>query len=283
MTVVSNGIIVEKERMEESPVIERNRLYFYSHGVEEAKVAAYKQHAENVGFEIIQEPAQADVVASIGGDGQFLQAVRKTGFRQDCLYVGISTETELGFYCDFHLEFPEQIKEAVSVDTVEVRRYPVLEVSIDQELPFYCLNECSIKTSTIKAISIEVWVDDLLFETFKGDGLVISTPTGSTGYNKSINGAIIDPLLPCFQVGELASVNNRRYRTISSPFVVSSERTLYLKVEETENNFPIIGFDNEAFSVRFNHQLRINLSNKRIKTVKLKNNGFWNKVQRRFL
>lgn len=64
---------------------------------------------------------------------------------------------------------------------------------------------------------------------------------------------------------------------------MNGERTIYLKLADTENNFPIIGLDNEAFSVRFNHQLSINLSDKRIKSLKLKNNGFWNKVQRRFL
>ncbi len=264
-------------------MIERNRLYFYSRGINEEEVRPYKKHTEMAGFQIVEDFNEADVIASIGGDGQFLQAVRKTGFRQDCLYLGISTGKELGFYCDFHFNHPEEIQEAISVDSVEVRRYPVIEVSIDEELPFYCLNECSIKTSTIKAISLEVWIDDLLFETFKGDGLVISTPTGSTGYNKSVGGALIDPKLPCFQIGELASVNHTRYRTLGSSFVMSSERTLSLKIEQTENNFPIIGLDNEAFSIRSNHQIKIILSDKRIKTVKLKNNAFWNKVQRRFL
>lgn len=263
--------------------MQRNRIYFYAQNVKSEKVTSYIERSKEEGFEVVQDPYSADIIASVGGDGVFLQAVRKTGFRQDCLYVGISTGQELGFYCDFHIDHPEQMGEAVRGESIEVRRYPILEVSIDNEQPIYCLNECSIKTSTIKAMSIEIWIDDLLFETFKGDGLVIATPTGSTGYNKSINGAVIDPLLPCFQVSELASLNNRAYRTLGSPFVMSGERTLLLKVKPSEHNYPIIGLDNEAFSIRFNQQLNINLSDLRIKTVKLKDNAFWNKVQRSFL
>lgn len=263
--------------------MQRNRLYFYAKDHEHPKIKSYMEHSKKEGFVLVDDPQAADIIASMGGDGFFLQAVRKTGFRQDCLYVGISMAGDLGFYCDFHIDSPEQMGDAVRGDTIEVRRYPIIEILIDNELPYYCLNECSIKTSTIKAMSMELWIDDLHFETFKGDGLVISTPTGSTGYNKSVHGAVIDPLLPCFQVSELASLNNKAFRTLGSPFVMSAERTLQLKVKESEHNYPIIGLDNEAFSVRFNHELQVNLSESRIKTVKLKDNGFWNKVQRSFL
>jgi NAD+ kinase len=262
----------------------RNKLYlFYKETADNInQIRNLKLFAESHGFDLVEEAKEANLIASIGGYGAFLQSVRKTGFRDDCLYVGISTG-QLGFYCDFHIENHEKMLDAIRHDEIEVRKYPIIQVDIDQKTRFYCLNECSIKTSTIKVFSAEVYIDDLHFETFKGDGLIISTPTGSSGYTKSVNGAVLDPKLSCLEVSELASLNNNHYRTLGSSFVLSNERKLVLNIKENDNNYPVIGLDNEAFSIRSNKELKISLPEKRIKTVKLKNNSFWHKVQRSFL
>ncbi len=262
----------------------RNKLFlFYKETLQNKhQIEMLQNFAESHGFTLVEDAAEANLIASIGGDGAFLQAVRKTGFRDDCLYLGISTG-ELGFYCDFHIEDHEKMLEAIQHDEIEVRKYPIIQVDIDHKTRFYCLNECSIRTSTIKVFSVDVFIDDLHFETFKGDGMIISTPTGSSGYTKSVNGAVLDPKLSCLEVSELASLNNNHYRTLGSSFVLSNERTLVLNIKENENNYPIIGLDNEAFSIRSNKEIKITLPEKRIKTVKLKNNSFWHKVQRSFL
>ncbi|WP_100405119.1 NAD kinase [Bacillus solitudinis] len=234
------------------------------------------------GFHIVTDTKDAHIIASIGGDNAFLQATRKTGFRDDCLYIGINTD-QLGFYTDFTTENAEQMIHAVQNAEVEVRKYPIIEVSIDGEKPFYCLNECSIRSNVIKTFVIDVFIDDIAFETFRGDGMIVSTPTGSTAYNKSVRGAIVDPLLPSMQISEIASLNNNEYRTLGTSFLLSSQRTLTLKVVQDGNDHPIIGVDNEAISIRHAEQLTIKLADKHIKVLKLKNNSFWHRVQRKFL
>lgn len=166
---------------------------------------------------------------------------------------------------------------------LKVRRYPLIEVKIDNQKPFYCLNEFSIRSNIIKMFALDVIIDDRLLETFLGDGLIISTPTGSTAYSKSVNGAVIDPLLPCFQVTELASVNTNTYRTLGSPFIMSNTRKLSLRVHQDGNDFPSMAADNEALGIRKVENIEIRLSEKSVKTVKLKNNSFWEKVQRIYL
>ena len=52
----------------------------------------------------IRSSKNANAIVSVGDDATFLQAVRKTGFREDCLYAGISTKDEISFYCDFHID-----------------------------------------------------------------------------------------------------------------------------------------------------------------------------------
>lgn len=263
----------------------RRNIYFYHKKDSEMneKAAPLYDLAERYGLKVVSDYHDANIIASIGGDGAFLQAVRKTGYRDDCLYAGISTLSNLGLYCDFRIDDTSKLIEACEYEQLEVRRYPVIEVSIDNQGTFYCLNEFSIHSGIIKTLVADVFVDQLHLETFRGDGLIVATPTGSTGYNKSVNGAIVDPLIPCMQISELASVNNNRYRTLGSSFILSGGRTLTLKVIPEGNDHPTMGMDNEALSIRHVDKVQIRLSEKKIKTVKLKDNSFWEKVKRNFL
>ncbi len=264
---------------------QRRNLFFYYHPSHELdeKLAPLFQLARDNDFNVVNESKEANIIIAIGGDGTFLQAVRKTGFRQDCLYVGIRSQNEAGLYCDFDIDDHDKMIDAMKNAEVEVRRFPVIEATVNGESTYQCLNECSVRSTLIKSIVVDVHIDDLHFETFRGDGLVIATPTGSTAYNKSVNGAVVDPKLPCFQVSELASLNNNRYRTLGSSFILSGERTLKLDVRQDGNDHPVIGMDNEAFSIRNIREVTIQLSDDVIKTVKMKHNTYWDRVKRTFL
>lgn len=265
---------------------DRRKLYFFYEEQNKAlleRMQPIYRILEEKGFTILNEPKNANSIISVGEDGTFLQALRKTGFRDDCLYAGVSITDETSFYCDFHIDQAEKAIEEITNTEIEVRKYPLIHVTVDHDTSFYCLNEFSLRSSLIKTFAVDVYIDDLHFETFRGDGLVVSTPTGSTAYNKSLHGAVIDPMLPCYQVSELASLNNNSYRTLGSPFLLSGNRALTLKIVQNDNDYPVMGMDNEALSIKHVDQIVIRLSEKGIKTVKLKNNSFWEKVQRTFL
>src|SRR5690625_3526045 len=263
----------------------RSNIYFYykkDDALERELEPLFELTIEN-DFTIVKDDKYASIIISVGGDGAFLQAVRNTGFRQDCIYAGITRSGEAGLYCDFSLENFDEMLKSMENENIKVRRFPIIKVEVNHEPSFYCLNELSVRSTIIKTIVIDVHIDDVHFETFRGDGLIIATPTGSTGYNKSTNGAVIDPLLPSFQVTELASLNNNKYRTLGSSFVLSKDRKLDLEIIQDGNNYPIIGLDNEAYSVRNIKHLSVTLSDKVIKTVRLKNNSYWDRVRRTFL
>ncbi|WP_347862574.1 NAD kinase [Salimicrobium sp. PL1-032A] len=264
---------------------QRRNLYFYYSPNKETdeKLEPVRESAIKNNFTIVDDDKDANIIISVGGDGTFLQAVRKTGFRQDCLYLGIRQGEEAGLYCDFDLDNYEQMVENMLNDEIEVRRFPVIEATVNDESTFLCLNECTVRSSLIKTIDVDVQIDDLTFERFRGDGLIVSTPTGSTGYSKSINGAVVDPLLPSMQVSELASLNNNRFRTLGSSFLLSGQRKLRLGVHQDGNDFPIVGMDNEAYSIRNIKDIEVEVSDKVVKTVKLKGNSYWHRVQRTFL
>ncbi|SES07205.1 NAD+ kinase [Gracilibacillus ureilyticus] len=262
----------------------KNVFFYYAKSDElEDKLSTVFEDIEKSGFRIVDDFKDANIIVSVGGDGEFLQAVRHTEFRQDCLYVGITKEDEAGLYCDFQLDRYVDMINAMEDNSLEVRRFPMVDVTINGESTFHCLNEAAIRSAIIKTIVMDVYIDGDHFERFRGDGLIVATPTGSTGYNKSTTGAVIDPKIPCFQVSELASINNNRYRTLGSSFILNQDRTLRIEVIQDGNDYPIIGLDNEAYSIRNIKTITIQLSDKRIKTVKLKNNSFWDRVKRTFL
>ncbi len=262
----------------------RNIYFFHKKDAETInRVKPLQELAEKHDFTIVHTMKEASIIISVGGDGDFLQAVRQSGFRDDCLYAGITTANQLSFYCDFHIEDTDKMVEAVSNREVEVRRFPVIQTQIDQNPPVYSLNECSIRSSLIKTFEMEVFINELHFETFRGDGMIVATPTGSTAYNKSVNGAVVDPLLPCLQVSEIASLNNNQYRTLGSSFILSDQNTLTLRFSPDNPHYPTIGLDNEAISSKQVEKITISLADQQVKTVKLKDNSFWQRVQRTFL
>src|SRR5699024_1126628 len=103
------------------------------------------------------------------------------------------------------------------------------------------------------------------------------------GYNKSLGGAVVDPLISAMQVTELGSVNNNNHRTLGTSFLLSKERPITIVIDQSDNYYPIMSMDNEALSVQNTEKVSIKLSDKTIKTIRLHNNTFWHKTQRNFL
>ncbi|MGJ9382376.1 NAD kinase [Salipaludibacillus sp. CF4.18] len=263
---------------------ERKNAYLYYTPTQEleSKVEVIRDIGRKYGFHLVEDPKDANIIISFGGDGTFLQSIRKTNFRDDCLYIGVN-DGKLGFYTDFSTDDLEKIELGLQSDMIEVLKYPTLEVTVDGRQTFRCLNELSIRSQIIKTFALDVFIDGIYLETFRGDGLVVSTPTGSTAYNKSLSGAIVDPKLKSMQLTEIASLNNNQYRTLGSPLILSHERELVLKIIQDGNDHPIIGADNEALSIQHSKEIRIKVSETPIKTLRMKDNLFFHKLKRSFL
>lgn len=261
-------------------------IYFYytKESATEAEVKMLGEMAKTNHFIVTEQKNQADIIICLGDDGIFLQGVRNTGFRNNCLYIGMITEGfQSGLYSDFSTKAPERLFYALLSSTIETDAYPLIDVAINNEAPFYCLNEASIRSSIIKTIAIDVYIDNIYLERFRGDGLIVATPTGSTGYNKSTHGAILDPSIPCFQMTEIASLNNNHYRTLGSSLILSKDKKLRLEVIQDGNDYPIIGLDNEAYSIRNIKDITIHMTDRAIQMIKLPDNNYWERIKRTFL
>lgn len=262
-----------------------NKIYFFDpFGKETEKIRKDLQEVfKRVDIDTVKTSEDADIIASIGGDGTFLQSVRKTGFREDRLYIGIAVQKGDYLYCDFNIKDEGSIEDAFTSKETTVRNYPTIEVKINDNKPSYCLNEFTLRSSIVKTIMMDIYIDGFLFEQFHGDGVLVCTPTGSTGYNKSLGGAVVDPLVNALQVTELASVNNNKYRTLGTSFLLNKDRPITLMMDKSRDYYPIMSLDNEAVSVQNTDQVQVRMSGKAIKTLRLPNNTFWHKTQRNFL
>ena len=78
-------------------------------------------------------------------------------------------------------------------------------------------------------------------------------------------------------------MNNNQYRTLGSSFILNKNRHLRLNVLQTGNDYPIISLDNEAHPIRQIDNIQVTMDDCVIKTVKLKNNSYWDRVKRTFL
>src|SRR5699024_11464152 len=131
----------------------------------------------------------------------------------------------LGFYTDWTSNELEKLVIEIAKTPFHVVEYPLLEVTIrftDEEKEFMALalNEATIKTAE-GSVVLDVQIRGEHFETFRGDGLWISTPSGTTANNKALGGGSIHPCLEAIQMTAIASISNRIIRTMGSPLILS--------------------------------------------------------------
>src|SRR5699024_4800695 len=186
-----------------------------------------------VDFDLQYDEEDPEIVISVGGDGTFLEAFR---LYMDKLartaFLGVHTG-HLGFYTDWTTSEVEKLVIEIAKTPFQVVEYPLLEVAIKFANGKETIRSLALNESTIKTLEGSVVFDVELrgehFETFRGDGLCISTPSGSTAYNKALGGGIIHPALDSIQITEIASINNRVFRTIGSPLILPKHHTCLLK------------------------------------------------------
>lgn len=222
-----------------------------------------------------------EIVISIGGDGTMLEAFHRYSHQlEDVAFVGVNTG-HLGFYTDWKKEEIYDLIELILNDEPRVVRYPLVEMTLNGETK-YALNEVTIRNG-YRSLICDLYINGQMFESFRGDGLLISTPSGSTAYNKSVNGAVVHPLISCLQISEIASINNESYRTLNSSMVLPENHIIEIKIHNAAEDL-IIPVDH--LSIKPNDQineLKFKVSDKKVNFLRYKEYTFWNRVREAFI
>lgn len=190
-------------------------------------------------------PEDTGIVVSIGGDGTFLRAADWIGCRPIPI-MGINTG-HLGYLAGFSLARPEQVMDAILYSHYDETCRMRLEVAgdhIPEEFTPYALNEVSIsKGDTTSMVSIRAYVDDRFIAEYLADGLIIATPTGSTAYNLSCGGPILQPTMQSFVLTPIAP-----HSLTLRPLIIDAASELHFEVRSRGEECHV-GVDGRTFTI----------------------------------
>ena len=177
---------------------------------------------------------EADYVISMGGDGTFLNAARLVG-RKGIPIVGVNTG-RLGFLADITPQEIELSLRAILRGEYRVEEHTVIMMHADDGRPLespYALNDIAVlKRDNASMISIRTEIDGEYLMTYQADGLIVSTPTGSTAYSLSNGGPIIVPQSSSICITPVAP-----HSLSIRPIVIRDDSRIELKVDSRTHNF----------------------------------------------
>jgi NAD+ kinase len=237
---------------------------------------------------MVVEDENPEFVISIGGDGTMLHAFHKYIDRlEDIAFIGIHTG-HLGFYADWQVEEVPQLLNllldihAPSEEKKKVK-YPLVQVDVTVEgvtTRHLALNECTLRGYGSTMVS-EIHINDTLFEMFRGDGICVSTPSGSTAYNRSLGGALLHPSLEAIQIAEMASIDNRVFRTIGSPVVLPKHH--HCDIYPRANQEMAVTIDHLHFRYTAVDSIRVQVAEVKVRFARLRPFPYWNRVREAFI
>ncbi|MBQ9255112.1 MAG: NAD(+)/NADH kinase [Bacteroidales bacterium] len=227
----------------------------------------------------------ADILFSLGGDGTMLDTlsfVRNT----DIAVLGINLG-HLGFLTTAGKQEIGKVVRDIKLGNFSIERRNILEVGFESEKEFshFAINElCVLSSYRGTIIDAEVFVNGKYLTRYSGDGILISTPTGSTAYSLSCNGPIITPDSCCLCITPVAP-HNLTFR----PIVISDKDTIRIHLpEDNENdaNIMVDGYiinevDNDF--VKVDEDIIIKKSDYEWKLVRLDNQDFFSALRNKLM
>lgn len=236
--------------------------------------------------QLIRDELKPDIVISVGGDGTFLQAFHQyTHLLHHVKFMGLHTG-HLGFFADWSIAECQKLVDILVTgqDLAEVT-CPLLEVIITRnngdKRRYLALNESTIKSYDNTTFVADVFLKNTHFESFRGDGLCLCTPSGSTAYNKSLGGAIMDISLDAIQLTEMASINNRIFRTIGSPLIFPKHQ--WCMIQPKVGQIQRVSVDHISFKIKDIKTIKYRVATERIILTRYKEYPFWERVRRAFI
>ena len=212
----------------------------------------------------------ADILFSIGGDGTLLKAA--TYVRDSNIPIlGINTG-RLGFISSISAGQIDDAVNDILKSNYNISERALLELNSQKRLfkdKNFALNEVAIsKKDTSSMVRIDAFVDDNFLNTYWADGLVVSTPTGSTGYSLSCGGPIIMP-----GTNNIIITPNAPHNLNVRPIVINDSSVIKLKVEDRDQ-LALVSLDSRSRAFDSDTELIIKKADFKIRLIQPQNNSF---------
>lgn len=220
------------------------------------KLAGYlEENKVDMGYAVPVDrvPEGTALVISIGGDGTFLRAARWVGDREIPI-LGVNTG-HLGFLSGCAIGEVNEMVDAICRGDIAVEKRMLLSVTgISSKGRFsnYALNEVGIlKDETASMISVMTHIDGHYLADYRADGLIVATPTGSTAYNMSAGGPLLEPTINCMVLSPIAP-----HTLTIRPVVVGGDSVLELTVEGRTDCFRL-SVDDRSFRLPMGEKVTV--------------------------
>ncbi|CAM3797647.1 NAD kinase [Flavobacterium cucumis] len=222
-----------------------------------------------------------EALISIGGDGTILKAA--TFVREKNIpIIGINAG-RLGFLATIQFENIETLLQKVLLKEYCISKRSLLSITTSPEhenfsVLDFALNEVTVaRKDTTSMITIETYLDGEYLTSYWADGLIISTPTGSTGYSLSCGGPVLTPNVSSFVITPMAPHNlNAR------PLVIKDDTEIELKVSGREEQY-LISLDSRIAAVSKDTVVKIKKAPFTISIVEFKEESFLNTIRKKLL
>lgn len=252
---------IKKDFLEIKKCFEVHNIKFFL----EKKSAAMIDEQE--GLELKKLCENVDFLVSIGGDGTLLSVVRNS-FEFDKPILGIHMGT-LGFLTDIVFEELPMFLNDFKSGNYRVDNRMLVECKV-KDKTFVAFNDIVISRKTVSSmLKIKAKIDGNDFNTYNGDGVIISTPTGSTAYNLSVGGPIVYPLTEAFIITPVAphSLSQR-------PLVMPAEIEIEFKITDEQGAVLLID-GQDTYEVENQTIIKVTIANKKAKLIHRNERNFF--------
>ncbi len=227
---------------------------------------------ESLGEDAVYETS--DAIISLGGDGTFLKAARKA-YLNDLPILGINLGS-LGFLTEVEKNDIDKSIESILQGRYQIEERMMVETSIVKKdntvINDVALNDIVISRGALSRIlHLKTYLNDVFVDSFPGDGLIISTPTGSTAYSLSAGGPIVEPDSELIIVTPICP-----HILYSRSFVSTGDGVVRVTVDENYGHDAMVTVDGQTgYEITGGDCINVKKYNRKVKIIRLSKRNFY--------
>ena len=256
----------------------KGKYYIYENSTKDTKnvVEDIRKYAGRFNLQETESPSCADLIISIGGDGTFLEASK---LNLDANIFGVNKGT-LGYLTEIEEDRINIALLDYSNGNYEIQNRMMLDYYFDGRdvnNKTLALNDIVISKRSSSTIGLDIFVDDVLINSYAADGIIVSTPTGSTGYSLSCGGPIIDPKSEMIIITPISP-----HTMINRSIIVSSNSKVEIKLTKARGDDGAnLSIDGSFNSISTGEKITIFKAHKSIKFVSFDENNFLERIRQK--
>lgn len=214
----------------------------------------------------------ADFVITLGGDGTILEVAEHCGMRNIPI-MGINLG-RIGFMTEIDVCDMQMACDALLSGNFKVEKRMMMDVLVKKNketFHYYALNDVVISKSESSMVLIQVHSDNEKINEYRADGLIIATPTGSTGYSLSAGGPVADPTMELFIASPICA-----HELHARPALMPSDKSLHISLSDELGHKALVTLDGkEKEKISVGDEVIVTKSEHYTDIIKIKNQSFY--------